>query len=41
MGTVLPEAKALYIVDGAQKALLPWLALEAGGAPAGPGGKQP
>ncbi|HSB70039.1 MAG TPA: FtsH protease activity modulator HflK [Candidatus Methylomirabilis sp.] len=40
MGTILPEAKALYIVDGAQKALVPWLPLESGGTPAA-GGKQP
>ncbi len=38
MGAILPEAKALYIVDGAQKALVPWLPLEAG-AKLAPGGK--
>ena len=52
MGEILPEAKALYIVDSDQKALLPWLRLESGQMPAaagkgsGPaegisGGKQP
>jgi modulator of FtsH protease HflK len=43
MSTILPEAKALYIVDGAQKTLIPWLPLEAGGTPAAgaAGGKQP
>jgi modulator of FtsH protease HflK len=40
MGTILPEAKALYIVDGAQKALVPWLPLESGSKPEA-GGKQP
>jgi membrane protease subunit HflK len=30
---VLPEAKAVYIVDGDQKALVPWLSLGAGQAP--------
>lgn len=39
MGTVLPEAKALYIVDKDQQALVPWLPLESGGKPAVPGGK--
>jgi len=33
MGSILPEAKALYIVDSDQKALLPWLRLESGTAP--------
>jgi len=52
IGQILPEAKALYIVDSDQKALLPWLRLESGQMPAaagkgsGPaegvkGGKQP
>jgi membrane protease subunit HflK len=49
LSAVLPEAKALYIVDGAQKTLIPWLPLEAapkaGPPPAGAaqpaGGKQP
>jgi len=46
MGSILPEASALYIVDSDQKALLPWLRLESGrisgAAAAGiPGGKQP
>jgi len=43
MGAILPEAKALYIVDGAQKTLIPWLPLDAGGPPAAgaAGGKQP
>lgn len=40
MSAILPEAKALYIVDGAQKALVPWLPLESGDKPAA-GGKQP
>lgn len=30
MASILPEAKALYIVDNDQKALLPWLRLESG-----------
>jgi membrane protease subunit HflK len=30
LGAILPEAKALYIVDGDQKALVPWLQIEAG-----------
>ena len=41
MGAILPEAKALYIVDAAQKALVPWLPLESGSKPAAEGGKQP
>jgi membrane protease subunit HflK len=43
MSAILPEAKALYIVDGAQKTLIPWLPLETGGTPAAgsAGGKQP
>jgi modulator of FtsH protease HflK len=49
MSTILPDAKALYIVDGAQKTLIPWLPLEAAptsvpqpaGAPQPAGGKQP
>ena len=42
MGSILPDAKALYIVDSDQKALLPWLRLESGEIPAaaGKGGKQ-
>jgi len=42
IGSILPEAKALYIVDSDQKALLPWLRLESGQMPAtaGKGGKQ-
>ncbi|HLC42998.1 MAG TPA: FtsH protease activity modulator HflK [Methylomirabilota bacterium] len=40
IGAILPEAKALYIVDGDQKALVPWLLLEPGARPAA-GGKQP
>ena len=40
LGAMLPEAKALYIVDGDQKALVPWLQVESGARPA-PGGKQP
>jgi len=41
MGVILPEAKALYIVDKDQQALVPWLPLEAGGKPAPAGGKRP
>jgi membrane protease subunit HflK len=37
MGTILPEASALYIVDSDQKALLPWLRLESGQMPANAG----
>ncbi|MBI3041726.1 MAG: FtsH protease activity modulator HflK [Betaproteobacteria bacterium] len=37
MGSILPEAKALYIVDSDQKALLPWLRLESGQIPAAAG----
>ena len=37
MGSILPEAKALYIVDSDQKALLPWLRLESGEMPAAAG----
>ena len=42
IGSILPEASALYIVDSDQKALLPWLRLESGQMPAAPGkgGKQ-
>ncbi|MBI3029897.1 MAG: FtsH protease activity modulator HflK [Candidatus Rokubacteria bacterium] len=40
IGAILPEAKALYIVDSEQKALVPWLPLESGPVPAA-GGKQP
>jgi membrane protease subunit HflK len=40
MGAILPEAKALYIIDGDQKALVPWLSLQSGGTVAA-GGKQP
>ena len=40
LGAILPEAKALYIIDGDQKALVPWLPLESGDKPA-EGGKQP
>jgi membrane protease subunit HflK len=41
IGSILPEASALYIVDSDQKALLPWLRLESGQMPAaaGKGGK--
>ena len=38
LGAILPGAKALYIVDGDQKALVPWLQLESGDKPAA-GGK--
>jgi membrane protease subunit HflK len=34
IGSILPEAKALYIVDSDQKALLPLLRLESGSLPA-------
>ncbi|MBN2438915.1 MAG: FtsH protease activity modulator HflK [Deltaproteobacteria bacterium] len=37
IGNILPEAKALYIVDSDQKALLPWLRLESGEMPAAAG----
>ena len=40
IGAILPEAKALYIIDGDQKALVPWLPLEPGTRPA-PGGTKP
>lgn len=40
MSGILPEAKSLYIVDGAQKALVPLLQLESADKPAA-GGKQP
>ncbi len=33
IGDILPQAKALYIVDSEQKALLPWLRLEPGELP--------
>lgn len=43
MASMLPEATALYIVDSDQKALLPWLRLESGQAPAAgvTGGNKP
>ena len=37
IGSILPEAKALYIVDSDQKALLPLLRLESGQMPAAAG----
>jgi membrane protease subunit HflK len=40
LGTILPEAKALYIIDGDQKALVPWLPLDSGDKPVA-GGEQP
>ena len=40
LGAILPDAKALYIVDGDQKALVPWLQLESGDKLTA-GGKQP
>ncbi len=40
MGTVLPEAKAVYIVDSEQKALVPWLPVESG-QPVGAEGEKP
>jgi modulator of FtsH protease HflK len=38
IGAILPEAKALYIVDSEQKALVPWLPVESGQSPVA-GGK--
>ena len=38
LGAILPGAKALYIVDGDQKALVPWLQVESGDKPTA-GGK--
>jgi membrane protease subunit HflK len=38
LAAVLPQLKALYVVDGEQKALVPWLGLESGATPL-PGGK--
>jgi len=42
IGSILPEVKAVYIVDSEQKALLPWLRLESVPMPAtaGKGAKQ-
>lgn len=40
LGAILPEAKALYIVDGDQKALVPWLQMGTGDRPP-VGGSQP
>lgn len=40
LGAILPEAKALYVVDGDQKALVPWLQMGADDRPAA-GGRQP
>jgi membrane protease subunit HflK len=40
VGAILPGAKALYIVDSDQKALVPWLPVESGQVPAA-GGKKP
>jgi modulator of FtsH protease HflK len=39
IGAILPEAKALYIVDSEQKALVPWLPMESGQSPDAGGGK--
>jgi membrane protease subunit HflK len=39
LGAILPEAKALYIVDGDQKALVPWLQM--GSDHGATGGKSP
>jgi membrane protease subunit HflK len=36
LGAVLPDVKALYIVDGDQKALVPWLGLDSGRVPPEP-----
>jgi len=40
IGAILPEAKALYIVDSEQKALVPWLPVESGHSPDS-GGRKP
>ena len=40
IGAILPEAKALYIVDSEQKALVPWLPVEPGQS-LDAGGKKP
>jgi membrane protease subunit HflK len=40
MGGFLAEQKGLYIVDAEQKALVPWLSLEAGVRPVPEGGKK-
>ena len=40
LSTILPGAKALYVVDGDQKALVPWLQVESGDKLVA-GGKQP
>ena len=40
IGAILPEAKALYIVDSEQKALVPWLPVESGQSPDA-GGRKP
>ncbi len=40
IGAILPEAKALYIVDSEQKALVPWLPVESGQS-LDAGGKKP
>lgn len=40
IGAILPEAKALYIVDSEQKALVPWLPVEPGQSPDA-GGRKP
>jgi len=37
VGSILPESKALYVVDSDQQALLPWLRLESGPAPVAAG----
>jgi membrane protease subunit HflK len=39
MGSILPEARALYIVDSEQKALVPWLPVESGQLPDAGGSK--
>ncbi|MGH7263662.1 MAG: FtsH protease activity modulator HflK [Candidatus Rokuibacteriota bacterium] len=41
LGVVLPQARAVYIVDGEQKALVPWLGLESGAAARPAGGPPP
>jgi membrane protease subunit HflK len=40
IGAILPAAKALYIVDSEQKALVPWLPVESGQSPDA-GGRKP
>ena len=39
VGTILPGAKSLYIVDSDQKAMVPWLSMESGKTPEADGRK--